>query len=41
LDRIGLKKDPLVMEKEKWKFLEEAAGSYLDALKGKGSFLRG
>ena len=36
LERVGLKKDPLVIEKEKWKFLEEAAGSYLDALKGKG-----
>jgi hypothetical protein len=33
LDRMGLKKDPLVLEKEKWKFLEEATVSYLKALK--------
>ena len=39
LERRGLKKDPLVMEKEKWKFLEEATCSYLNALKGKGEIL--
>ncbi|HEY5236535.1 MAG TPA: 6-hydroxymethylpterin diphosphokinase MptE-like protein [Rhabdochlamydiaceae bacterium] len=33
LDRMGLKKDPRVVDAEKWKFLEEAAGSYLNALK--------
>jgi len=37
LDRMGLKRDPHVvpdlMEAQKWKFLEEAAHSYLKALK--------
>jgi hypothetical protein len=33
LERRGLKKNPLVMEKEKWQFLEEVAVSYLNALK--------
>ena len=34
LDRMGLKKDPSVLEQEKWKFLEEAACSYLNAISG-------
>ena len=33
LDRIGSKKDPLTSEQDKWKFLEEAARSYLNSLK--------
>lgn len=33
LDRMGLKKDPRVVETEKWKFLEEATRSYLNSLK--------
>ena len=33
LDRIGLKKNPSVRDHEKWKFLEEAAQTYLKALK--------
>ena len=33
LDRMGLKKGPHVLEKDKWKFLEEAAQTYLNAMK--------
>jgi hypothetical protein len=33
LDKMGLKKSPLVLEEKKWKFLEEATRSYLTALK--------
>jgi hypothetical protein len=33
LERWGLKKDPQALEQAKWKFLEEAARSYLDSLK--------
>ncbi|MBS0648717.1 MAG: motility associated factor glycosyltransferase family protein [Verrucomicrobia bacterium] len=29
LERLGKKKDPVALEREKWKFLEEAAFSYL------------
>jgi hypothetical protein len=32
LERWGQKKDPLALEQEKWKFLEEAARSYLDSI---------
>jgi hypothetical protein len=32
LERWGKRKDPLSLEQEKWKFLEEAAVSYLGAL---------